>query len=255
MSNAPRESKRSARDRLAEERAAQQAADRRRERLIRAGLIAAVFVVVAGVGLAVWLSNRSASSADANAAKPAGAQADGGLPFGTAETPVVGVYEDFQCPACKQFEENVGDTLQGFQQSGQAKVVYHVLSFLDDNLGNDASFRAANAAGCAQEQDTFLAYHDTVYANQPANEGEGYTDEQLIAFGRTANVPDMTAFETCVKDQTYGGWVKLVQANATDNQITGTPTIVVAGEKVDLSSASSWEDVNALLTKAVEDAS
>lgn len=255
MSNAPRESKRSARERLAEERAAQQAADRRRERLIRAGLIAAVFLVVAGVGLAVWLSNRSASSADPNAAKPAGAQQDGGLPFGTAETPVLEVYEDFQCPACKQFEDNVGQTIRGLEEDGKAKVVYHVLSFLDDNLGNDASFRAANAAGCAQEQDTFLAYHDTVYANQPATEGDGFTDEQLVSFGQTAGVPDMGAFETCVKDQTYGGWVNLVQANATDNQITGTPTIVVAGEKVDLSSANSWEDVSALLTKAVEDAS
>ncbi|MCU0266099.1 MAG: DsbA family protein [Actinomycetia bacterium] len=253
MSSTPRESKRTARERLAEERAAQQAAERRREQLIRFGLIAVVFLVVAGVGLAVWASNRT--SADPDARKPAGAQEDGGLPFGEASTPVIEVYEDFQCPACAQFEANVGETIVGLQEDGKAKVVYHVLSFLDDNLGNDSSFRAANAAGCAQEQGTFIAYHDTVYANQPATEGDGFTDEQLLSFAETAGVPDQGAFETCVQESTFGGWVDLVQANATDSQITGTPTIVVGGEKLDLSSAQSWEDVSALLTKAVEDAS
>lgn len=249
MSTAPQESKRTSRERMAEERARQQAADRRREQLIRAGLIVVVFLVVAGIGLAVWASKRT--TADPEAVKPAGAQQDGGLPFGTATKPVLEIYEDFQCPACKQFEENVGPSVRQLESSGDAKVVYHVLSFLDGNLGNDASARAANAAGCAQQQGAFLAYHDTVFANQPANEGDGYTDEQLLEFGKTAGVPDQAAFTTCVNGGTFDGWVTLVQANANEAGITGTPTIVVAGQKVDLSKANSWDEVKTLISNAV----
>ena len=75
--------------------------------------------------------------------------------------------------------------------AGTARIVYYPLSFLDRQLGNDSSLRAANAAGCAQDAGAFAAYHDTVFANQPEREGDGYTDEELLQFGRDAGIEGM----------------------------------------------------------------
>ena len=49
---------------------------------------------------------------------------------------VVEVYADFQCPACKQFEDQLGQTVEDLASQGKVKLVYHVKNFLDDNLRN-----------------------------------------------------------------------------------------------------------------------
>lgn len=252
MSETKPASKRAARERLAEQRAQQQAADRRRDRLIRGGLVAVVFLVVAAVGLGVYLSTQKT---DTTAAVPAGVEGPaGGIAVGTVSKPVLDLWEDYQCPACKAFEDNVGPTIEQLEKAGKVKVVYHPVSFLDANLNNDSSKRAANAAGCAQDQGKYVAFHDQVYAHQPTQEGTGYTDAQLIQFGKDAGVPDMQTFTQCVQNGTYFGWSDNVTASMTANQVTGTPTIIVAGKKVDLSGAASFADVKKLVTDAVTSA-
>jgi len=245
----PRETKQSARERVAEERRAQAAAQARRDKLFRGGLIALVLVLVVGIGLAVVFTRKT--TAVTSGARPAGVTADGGIPTGTATKPVVDLYEDFQCPVCKEYETAIGTDVQGAATSGKAKVVYHILSFLDGNLNNDSSARSANAAGCAQDQGTFLAFHNEVYKNQPATEGAGYTDEQLVAFGKTAGVPDMTKFTACVKNQTFKDWVVSVQAAGNAVPVTGTPTFIVDGVKVDFSAAKVVTDLRAIFLKAI----
>lgn len=241
----------SKRQRSAEARraAAEEAARRRRTRNILIGVVGVVVVVL---GIAVWAAN--STSADPDAAMPAGIGADLGIPVGSASTPIIDVYEDFQCPICKVLEDNVGPTLQDLADSGQARVVYHIMSFLDINLRNDSSTRAANAAACAQDQGVFPEYHAQVFENQPVVEGDGFTDEQLISFGENAGVPDMAAFESCLENQTYAGWVAQVEKRAEDDQIAGTPTVLVNGVRVDLSQASSWEEYIVILTTAVAQA-
>jgi protein-disulfide isomerase len=231
-------------------RVAEEAARRRRTRNIMIGV---VFVIVVAVGAAVWASHKT--SPDASAANPAGVLDDLGIPVGTATSPVVDVYEDFQCPICKMLEANVGPTFQELADSGQARVVYHIMSFLDYNLNNDSSTRAANAAGCAQDQGVFPAYHQQVFANQPETEGQGYTDAQLITFAQNAGVPDMARFQSCLTNQTFSDWVAQTERLAEDKQVNGTPTIFVAGTKVDLSQATSWDDFIAQLKAAVQQAS
>jgi protein-disulfide isomerase len=230
-------------------RAAQEAARRRTRNIV----FAVVIVVVVAIGIAVWASNRTTT--DTAAAAPAGVDADLGIPVGTATSPVVDIYEDFQCPICKVLEDNVGATFLELADNGQARVVYHIMSFLDVNLSNDSSTRAANAAGCAQDQGVFPAYHREVFANQPANEGDGYTDEQLITFGESAGVPDMAAFEACVTNLTYADWVANVERLGEDAQISGTPTILLNGNRLDiLGQATSWDEAITILKTAVTQA-
>ncbi len=231
----------------------------RSRRTTRVTLIAVVVLIVIAAGIAVLASKSDDTSGTSDtAAVPAGVEDDLGVPVGSATSPVIDIYEDFQCPICKMLEENVGPTIQQLADGGQAKVVYHIMSFLDTNLRNDSSVRATNAAGCAQDQGAFVDYHKQVFENQPATEGDGYTDEQLLTFGENAGVPDMGRFEECLKNDTFGGWVDRVERLGEDAQISGTPTVLVNGTHVDGGQAASaeeyWSNFIVNLTTAVEQA-
>ena len=130
--------------------------------------------------------------------------------------------------------------------------VYYPLTFLDANLGNDSSLRAASASGCAADAGAFGKFHATVYANQPKQEGEGYTDAQLLQFGKDAGITGeaYSTFETGVEDVTYRDWTQVVEKSQASRNVTSTPTVFVNGEELPR------EDYTAEgLKKAVENAS
>lgn len=202
-------------------------------------LIAAVIatVLVLGAAVAFFMTD---PFAEKDAAAPKGANAGGaGIdPYpGKAKpgVPTVDIYEDFQCPACKQFETANGQSIDTMARAGKIKVVYHVLSFLDNNLGNDSSKKAANAAFCAADQGKFPEYHKTVFANQPENEGTGYTPEQLNQFAEKSGITGgkLNTFKTCVQKGTHDDYVEDTQKKANDDKVTGTPTVKVNGKMLD----------------------
>lgn len=251
---APRESKVQARERLAAERAAEAAAQQRKQRLARVLLALVVVAAVAVVGVVVVVSRKSTPVVDASS--PAGVTATKGYPTGTATKPVLDIYEDFQCPNCRDFEQANGAQIQALAADGKALVVYHTLTFLDssnDKAGGVAksSTRAANAAACAQNQGKFLPYHNELFANQPDKEGAGWTDEQLRGFAKSAGVPDQDVFDACVASGQFNGFLTQVTAEADSRQVTGTPTFLVDGTAVNLSGAQSWTDVGKLVVDAV----
>jgi protein-disulfide isomerase len=256
----PKEPKRAARERLAAERAAQAAAaKRRKDRIVRGSLAGVVVLVVVVVGFFVIRAN--GAKVDKTAARPANVTATLGYPTGTATKPVIDLYEDFQCPVCEAYETNIGKAIEALATSGKASVVYHPLTFLDRVDATSASnvkkssTRSANAAACAQAQGKFLAFHDVVYQNPPATEGAGFTDAQLLAFGKSAGIPDMTAYTQCLNDQRYVGFLTQVSAEADTRQVTGTPTFFVDGKMLNFDSAKTYADILKTITDAVAAAS
>ena len=241
--------------RLAAAQAAQAAERRRKALLLRGGLVAAVVVVIAVVAITIIVTHKSKVATKASS--PAGVTTTFGYPTGTATKPVIDLYEDFQCPVCEQYESNIGADIEAFATSGKASVVYHSLTFLDSvdksspaNV-KQSSTRAASAAACAQDQGKFLAFHDVVYKNPPATEGAGFTDAQLIGFGKTAGVPDMAKFTQCFDAKTYVPFLSKVSAEADQRQVTGTPTIFVDGKMLSFTSAKTFADVLGIITAAV----
>ncbi len=209
-------------------------------------LIGGIVVVVAIAVVVAWVIIADRSSKDrasaGGSALPKGASAMGaGLDAYPGVTPAKGaptldIYEDFQCPICKRFEQLFGSTVKDLGSSGKAEVRYHVLTFLDDNLGNDSSLRAANAAMCAADRGKFPGYHDAVYAGQPTNEGDGYTDDQLTQFATQAGITGsgLDAWQSCYDDRAHNQYVQSVQTQASKDGVNGTPTVVLNGSKLDL---------------------
>jgi protein-disulfide isomerase len=230
-----------ARRRIEEKRAAEAAARsraRRRQRTLLGGIVAAALLVVAVVVAIVVQTGRTTTSA--GAAVPANTVDNGTtVVVGSTTAPVtVDLYEDFQCPNCKAFEDASGQTLAQLVAAGTVQAHFHGMAFLDTSANGKYSTRALNAAAAvvdAAGPDAFQKFHDLLFANQPAEGGAGLTDDQLVAYATQAGASG-NAVGQAIRDLTYGDWVKQVTDQASKDGVTGTPTVLVNGtELTDLS--------------------
>lgn len=223
-------SKRTAAARAARAAAAREAARRRerrrRLRTLSAGAAIAT-VVAAGIGVQVWRSDTGGERA-----VPAGVVETYGLLAGPRDAPVrIDVYQDYLCPACRQFEATAGPLLEQLAEDGQARVVYHPIAFLDGYSTTRYSTRAANAVGCAADAGVALGMQERLYDAQPPEGGPGLSDDRLIRLGRAAGAGGGT-FESCVRDQVYRGWTREATDAASKAGVVRTPTVLVDGEEL-----------------------
>jgi protein-disulfide isomerase len=227
-----------AQQRLAAKRAAEaaaRAAARRRQRTVVGAVVAAVLLVVAVVVVIAVQTSRTSTSA--SAAVPPNT-VDGGtvVVVGSADAPVtVDLYEDFQCPNCKAFEDAAGSTLAQLVAAGTVQVHHHGMAFLDTHANDNYSTRALNAAAVvvgAAGTDAFQTFSDLLFANQPDESGSGLTDDQLIAYAAQAGAGGAEV-EQQIRDLHYGDWVTTVTDQASKNGVTGTPTVLVDGTTLD----------------------
>jgi protein-disulfide isomerase len=222
-SKSPKDDRRARAEQLKAEREAAARASERRTRLL---IAIAVLAAIALVAVAV-LATRS--STGENAAVPAGVTApDGPAAYGDEGAPVVmDEWVDFACPACKTFNDSLAPTINQLVEDGELRVLYHPLSFL-----GPGSVRAANAFGCAADQGLTHEYYDALFTLQGTS-SDPFTEENLIALGAEIGIEN-DEFATCVNEGTFNGWVDNVAASQLDNGVTGTPTIFLNGELVDL---------------------
>jgi protein-disulfide isomerase len=225
--------RRTNRERLAARRADQAAARaraERRRRTVLGGVLAAVAVLVALVVVVVVQTQRTSTSA--GAAVPANT-VDRTVSVGSADAPVtVDLYEDFQCPNCKAFEDATGSTLAQFVADGTVQARYHGMAFLDTSANDQYSTRALDAAAAVVAvagPEAFRSFHDLLFANQPAEGDSGLTDDQLIAYAAQAGASGQ-AVQQHIRDLTYGDWVKAATDQASKDGVTATPTVLVDGK-------------------------
>jgi protein-disulfide isomerase len=162
---------------------------------------------------------------------PRGATPDGdGIVVGSGPV-VVDAYIDFQCPFCRQFEENAGPTLDAMVVSRQISLVHHPMNFLDAASTNHYSTRAAASSGCASDGGRFNEYAHALFANQPPEGGPGLSDEQLIELGTLVGLP-AAEFGRCVTSGKYLEWPSYVTELAIARGVNATPTVFVQGTPV-----------------------
>jgi protein-disulfide isomerase len=233
--------RREKRERLAARRAAEAAARaraERRRRTLLGGLVAGLVVLVALVVVIVVQTSRTSTSA--TAAAPANAHGTT-VVVGASTAPVtVDLYEDFQCPNCKAFENQSGRTLAQLLAAGTVRARYHGMAFLDTNANDQYSTRALNAAAAvlgAAGPDAFQSFHDLLFAAQPPESGSGLSNDQLVRYAAQAGATGPTV-EQQIRGLTYGDWVKKSTDQGSKDGVTGTPTVFVDGKKLsDLSPA------------------
>jgi protein-disulfide isomerase len=129
---------------------------------------------------------------------PSGHTPEGGVLVGSegARRRLV-VFEDPQCPYCREFEEVSGDRLRREVAAGAVAVEYRIRSFLGDE-----SVRAANALAAAAEAGRFDELRRQIFLNQPSEHSGGFTTEDLLELGRRAGLT-RTEFVTAVTQGRY----------------------------------------------------
>ncbi len=251
MSNTPKDSKRSTKDKAAAARAEAEAAQRRRDNRIRVfGGLAILLVVGLIIGIAVVGSKKdnpaAASTTTVDSAKvPAGVNGSTGanvwgVPYNSvAGKPTLAIWEDFQCPSCAKYESSFGAQITKLADDGKVNLVWRPTTFLDSNFvatspNPNSSQRAANAWGCAIDAGKKHEFHTLVFANQPATEGNGWTDAQLLDLGKQAGITGAayTTFTSCFNAKTYDQWVTNSYLAFQADGVPGTPTAYLNGKEV-----------------------
>ncbi|MCL2483327.1 MAG: DsbA family protein [Propionibacteriaceae bacterium] len=201
---------------------------------------------------------------------------------------IVDIHTDYQCPYCRMAEDAYATIFEQLSDRGDIILRQHTRTFLD-GIGNQTvamSTKAAVAAACVDvaAPDKYAAYHNTLFAQQPQTEGNGWTDSQLTqdfpaSIGLTGDA--LATFQSCYANQSTLQWVRDVESNNlhvvankdgfppylfggtttqtdTDGKITGTkgaqygvagtPTFFVQGKQFSLTDLfdNSWNPTIAL---------
>jgi protein-disulfide isomerase len=227
------------RDRSAAKRivAQQRAAEKRRT--VTLWTTVAVVAVLVAAGLIGWAA--LAGQDDRTVTTPAAA-VDEGTAFAIGDGPVtIDIYEDFMCPICGEFESQARATLQQLVTDRKVTVRYHPIAILDRySNGTEYSTRAAAASAAAGAAGKFREYHEALFAQQPAEGSDGLDDAKLVEIGRSVGLTD-AAFADAVENRTYTGWAARVTETASGRGVTVTPTVLVAGSRLDNPSPAALE--------------
>lgn len=245
MTQHDQRSRPNARQRAAAAQAAERAKARRRRQWLTGAIALVVIAAVVGIGLAVK-SNQNANTAAF--AAPKGAVVDSvvdakthtdkatAIEYGSSGAKVtVTVFEDVRCPFCDIFELGARSVYKQYVDAGQVKVLFHLVKLIDENdqaAGEDASGSRAggSALACAQNAGLFDQYHDVLYDNQPVETTDPWSDPSaLIALAEKVPGLDTPAFESCVKNTTYGAFVDENWADFSTLHLNGTPTVEIDG--------------------------
>lgn len=221
----------------------------KRARTMRIVSIAAAvlgLLLIAVVATVLVQKNKDDKTVSAAQSTPTHANADKSgitvFPEATPKegAPTVELYLDYQCPNCKNLEAQMGPWFKSLADKGEIGFEYRTMTFMDSNLKNDASTRAAIAAACSDNQGVYEKFHEGIYANQAQQEipgSEGYSD-QLLRVDLPSQVglsgQKLADFQACYDARATEEFVKGTNDKAAEAEVASTPTIHVNGKKLDL---------------------
>ncbi|HEX7492439.1 MAG TPA: thioredoxin domain-containing protein [Candidatus Limnocylindrales bacterium] len=216
--------------------------------------LGALVIAAVVIGAAFWWTSQPKAKAPLHAPiAPAGSAVtsssipENGMTLGQADAKhTIDVYEDYQCPNCRDFTVDVEpQVVANYVANGRAKLVWHDFIVIDGNTGGTESLDAANASHCANDQGQFWLMHDWLYANQYGEGSGAYTKDRLKAIGKAAGIKDLTKFNTCVDAGSHNEEI----ANETlPDGAKGTPSIAIDGA---LLATFDYATVSAALDKAL----
>ena len=226
-----------------QERSEKMQRQQQRQRLITIGLI----VLGAAVVVFAVVSPQLRPVGEIVTVTPAALPNADGLSIGDPNAPAtIDVFEDFQCPACRNFTESTEPlVIQNLVAAGKARYIFHNYPFLDGNgVGSSGeSDQAANAAMCANEQDKFWEMHSILYANWNGENQGAFSNRRLQAMAESLEL-DMEAFNGCFTANTYEGELQADFDLGGQMGVSGTPTVFVNGQRVgQLRQVASYQEI------------
>lgn len=188
---------------------------------------AGMVLVGGAVVVAIVAANLSGSS-------PTVTESDRVLGAVTAPVTIV-EYGDFKCPFCARFFVETEPRLRSqYIDTGLVRLVWRDFPNIDAE-----SPLAAEAGRCADDQDRFWEFHDTLYTfiwdtyyGQGINvEGRSAYGDRLDDLAGQAGL-DVDQFRSCLDDGAHRDLVEQDFRAGQAQGVRGTPTFFVNGERV-----------------------
>ena len=128
-------------------------------------------------------------------------------------------FGDYQCHQCYNwFHDTKPMIMRDYIETGKVNLVFVDFAF----LGKDSP-RAAQATYCADDQNMYWKYHNSLYTSQESKIDNGWaSSERLKAFAFNLNL-DMDLFDECLDSEKYSKRVQYNSQQARDNGVRGTP--------------------------------
>jgi protein-disulfide isomerase len=161
-------------------------------------------------------------------AAPTGHTPEGGVLVGqeSARSSLI-LFEDPQCPYCRQFEELNGDLITAALDAGELAVEYRMRCFLGPE-----SVRADNALALAAEASRFDEFRKALFAAQPPEGAGGFTNEDLVRLGARLALTS-SQFVSGVREARYEKWVLRRESLYEAEDPQGTPAAWLNGSPID----------------------
>lgn len=217
-------------------------AERQRRQLltiIGSAVAAAVTVAVILIVLNIRGGDAEPPAPDRTAIKAPATEIDGGMTrdgriLGDPGAPIlVAEYADYQCPFCTAFGlTGLPELLDEYVATGQVRIEYrHFIVIGHDDPGGE-SYRAAEAAECADDQGKFWEMHELLVANSLGEFQGSFTPERLKDIAKRVDGLDQATFGSCVDARIHQAAVVQMVADGRTAGIKSTPTFVVNGTLV-----------------------
>ena len=158
------------------------------------------------------------------------------------------LYVDYYCPLCKTFEQTNEAQLSKWLKSGAITLEIHPIALFDrSSQGSGYSTRSANAAACVANYspDQYWAFHERMFAKQPAQNTAGLSNSQIIGVITDAGVHNLARVTSCVNSEKFKAWVSASTERAlsgplpdsTAKKVSAAPTVIVDGQEYPITSA------------------
>jgi len=143
--------------------------------------------------------------------------------IGKKEAPLTMVlFTDYQCPFCVSFETKIFPEIKRkYIDTGKLRFVVQDLPL----PSHQHAVKDAEATYCAEEQGKYWEFRKRLILNPET------LDAAALPFHASKIGLDAAKFTTCLKSGRFSEKVKASAANATSQNINGTPTIIIGRKK------------------------
>jgi protein-disulfide isomerase len=222
----------------------------------RLTLITAAILVLGIFGFIIYNRTRPATATGEQtlqvAADPTKLSYEGQPSIGDPNAPVkLAMFEDFKCPACKNFEEAVWPKLErDYIDTGKVQAFFIYQQIIPNSI-------VAGIAGeCVFEQnpDLFWDYKTIVYRSQGNESQDWATANKMVELAKTY-VPDINADElkTCLTENRYAARIEADKKMGEAVGVQGTPSLFVNGKHLEVT-AKTFDEYYAQIKAALDGA-
>jgi protein-disulfide isomerase len=159
---------------------------------------------------------------------PSGHTTQGGVLVGDPKASIgMVLFEDPQCPYCREFEEVNGPLITAALDAGVLAVEYRMRCFLGPE-----SVRADNALALAAEAGRFDELRRALFAAQPPEGTGGFTTDDLLQLAAQVGLTS-SDFAAGVRGARYEEWVLRREVLYQSEDPQGTPAAWLNGSPMD----------------------